>query len=47
MKSKGLDEDAAYRLLRQTAMLESRKISDVAESLLSAIDLLDTPGAEE
>jgi response regulator NasT len=47
MKSKGLDEETAYKLLRQTAMRQSRKISDVAESLLSAIDLLDTPGAEE
>jgi two-component system, response regulator / RNA-binding antiterminator len=47
MKSKGLDEDAAYKLLRQTAMRQSRKIADVAESLLSAIDLLDTPGADQ
>jgi two-component system, response regulator / RNA-binding antiterminator len=47
MKSKGLDEEAAYALLRRTAMRQSRKISDVAESLLSAIDLLDKSGAEE
>jgi two-component system, response regulator / RNA-binding antiterminator len=47
MKSKGLDEDAAYKRLRQTAMRQSRKIADVAESLLSAIDLLDTPGGDE
>ncbi|MGL4397438.1 MAG: ANTAR domain-containing response regulator [Hyphomicrobium sp.] len=44
MKTKGLNEDAAYKLLRQTAMRQSRKIADVAESLLSAIDLLDAPG---
>jgi two-component system, response regulator / RNA-binding antiterminator len=40
MKSRGLDEEAAYTLLRQTAMRQSRKIADVAESLLSTIDLL-------
>lgn len=43
MKSKGLDEDAAYALLRQTAMRQSRKISDVAESLLTAMDLMNGP----
>ncbi len=47
MKSKGLDEEAAYSLLRQTAMRQSRKIADVAESLLSSIDLLGTPGGSE
>lgn len=46
MKSKGLDEEAAYKLLRQTAMRQSRKISDVAESLLSTIDLLGSEGDE-
>lgn len=47
MKSKGLAEEDAYKLLRQTAMRQSRKIADVAEGLLSAIDLLDTPGGED
>lgn len=47
MKSKGLNEDAAYKLLRQTAMRQNRKISDVAESLLSTIDLLGTGGSDE
>ena len=47
MKSKGLDEAAAYKLLRQTAMRQSRKIADVAESLLSAIDLLEPPRGEK
>ena len=46
MRSKGLDEEAAYNLLRQTAMRQSRKIADVAESLLSAIDLLDPSDGE-
>lgn len=40
MKTKGLDEDAAYKLLRRTAMNQNRKIVDVAESLISAFDLL-------
>lgn len=46
MRAKGLDEEAAYKLLRQTAMRQSRKISDVAESLLSTIDLLDPSDGE-
>lgn len=46
MRTKGLDEDAAYKLLRQTAMRQSRKIADVAESLLSTIDLLDPSDGE-
>ena len=40
MKTKGLDEDGAYKLLRRTAMNQNRKIVDVAESLISAFDLL-------
>jgi response regulator NasT len=40
MKTKGLDEDAAYKLLRRTAMNQNRKIVEVAESLISAYDLL-------
>ena len=47
MKSKGLDEEAAYKILRQTAMRQSRKISDVAESLLSTIDLLGSSGEDK
>ena len=46
MRSKGLDEEAAYKLLRQAAMKQSRKIADVAERLLSAIDLLDPSDGE-
>lgn len=41
MKTKGLDEDAAYKLLRRTAMNQNRKIVEVAESLISAYDLLN------
>lgn len=40
MKSRGLDEEAAYALLRRTAMSKSKRIADVAESLVSTIDLL-------
>jgi response regulator NasT len=40
MKSKGLDEEAAYALLRRTAMNQNRRISEIAESLISAYDLL-------
>jgi response regulator NasT len=47
MKSKGLDEEAAYALLRKTAMRQSRRIAEVAESLLSALDLLDSTNGDE
>jgi response regulator NasT len=40
MKNRGLDEEAAYALLRRTAMSKGKRIADVAESLLSTIDLL-------
>ncbi|APH60086.1 ANTAR domain-containing response regulator [Granulibacter bethesdensis] len=46
MKSRGLSEDAAYALLRRTAMNQNRKIADIAQSLLTAADLLD-PEADE
>ncbi|AHJ65792.1 ANTAR domain-containing response regulator [Granulibacter bethesdensis] len=46
MKSRGLSEDAAYALLRRTAMNQNRKIADIAHSLLTAVDLLD-PEADE
>ncbi len=42
MKSRGLDEEAAYALLRRTAMSKGKRIGDIAESLVSAIDLLET-----
>ena len=40
MKSRGLDEEAAYALLRRTAMSKGKRIVDIAESLVSTIDLL-------
>jgi two-component system, response regulator / RNA-binding antiterminator len=45
MKSRRLSEEDAYKLLRQTAMNQNRKIVDVAQSLLTAADLLG-PGLE-
>ncbi|TIU99542.1 MAG: ANTAR domain-containing protein, partial [Mesorhizobium sp.] len=43
MRSRGLSEDAAYTLLRKTAMSQNRKISEIAQSLVTAAGLLD-PG---
>ncbi len=40
MKKRGLDEPAAYALLRKAAMDSGRKIGDVAEALLTAEKLL-------
>lgn len=40
MKTRGVDEDTAYALLRKTAMNQNRKIVDVAESLLMSASLL-------
>ncbi|MBS8261042.1 ANTAR domain-containing protein [Roseibium polysiphoniae] len=41
MKSKGISEDEAYRLLRKTAMNQSRKIIEVAQGLVIASGLLE------
>jgi response regulator NasT len=46
MKSRGLSEADAYALLRKTAMNQNRKIADIAQSLVTAADLLG-PGDEE
>ncbi|KZY39002.1 two-component system response regulator [Roseovarius sp. HI0049] len=40
MKAKGIDEDAAYALLRRTAMDQGRRVADVAEALVTASGLL-------
>lgn len=40
MRSRGLSEADAYALLRTTAMRQSRRISEVAESLITAANLL-------
>lgn len=41
MKSKKISEDEAYRLLRKTAMNQSRKIIEVAQGLVLAAGLLE------
>lgn len=40
MKAKGIDEDAAYAILRKTAMDQGRRVADVAEALVTASGLL-------
>ncbi|KUM26129.1 two-component system response regulator [Mesorhizobium loti] len=40
MKSRGLSEEAAYALLRKTAMNQNRKIAEIAQSLVTAAGLL-------
>ncbi len=40
MKARGVGEDEAYAILRKAAMDKGRKISDVAEALVTAADLL-------
>ncbi len=40
MKLKGLTEEEAYILLRSTAMREKKKISEIAQSILTASELL-------
>jgi response regulator NasT len=43
MKTRGLSEADAYGLLRKTAMNQNRKISEIAESLITAAGLLAPP----
>jgi response regulator NasT len=40
MKLKGLNEDEAYVLLRSTAMREKKKIGEIAQSIVTAAELL-------
>ena len=40
MKSRGLSEQESYALLRKTAMNQNRKISDVAQALVTTAGLL-------
>jgi two-component system, response regulator / RNA-binding antiterminator len=39
MKARSLDEDAAYALMRSTAMRQKRRLAELARSILSAADL--------
>jgi len=43
MKTRGLSEPDAYALLRKTAMNQNRKMSEIAESLITAAGLLAPP----
>lgn len=43
MKTRGLSEADAYALLRKTAMNQNRKISEIAEGLITAAGLLTPP----
>lgn len=40
MRQRGMSEDEAYKLLRQTAMQKGRKIIDVAHALVTAAEML-------
>lgn len=40
MRARGLDEDAAYALLRKTAMDQGKKLAEVAEALVMTAELL-------
>lgn len=40
MKMKGLTEDEAYVLIRSTAMREKKKIGEIAQSIVTAAELL-------
>ncbi|WP_210528723.1 ANTAR domain-containing response regulator [Rubellimicrobium arenae] len=40
MKRRNISEDEAYALLRRTAMNKNRKIAEIAQSLVTAADLL-------
>ena len=40
MKLKGLTEDEAYVLMRSTAMREKKKIADIAQSIMTAAEML-------
>jgi response regulator NasT len=40
MKLKGLTEDEAYVLMRSTAMREKKKIVDIAQSIITAAEML-------
>jgi response regulator NasT len=46
MSTRGLSEADAYALLRKTAMNQNRKISEIAESLITAASLLAPPEGE-
>ena len=40
MKQRGLDEDAAYEMLRSMAMKKNMKLADLSHQLLEAASML-------
>jgi AmiR/NasT family two-component response regulator len=44
MAARKLSEDAAYKLLREAAMNQSRRLVDVAERIIEAHELLGPKG---
>lgn len=46
MRQKGLDEAAAYRLMRESAMRQRLRLADVAQGVLTAVELLGDNGGE-
>ena len=40
MRAKGISEEEAYERMRQTAMKEQKKLVDIAQSILTAADML-------
>ena len=40
MKAKSIDEEAAYQLMRRTAMNEKKRIAEIAQSIITTAELL-------
>jgi two-component system, response regulator / RNA-binding antiterminator len=40
MKARQLNEEQAYALMRKTAMNENKRIAEIAQSIITAADLL-------
>ncbi len=47
MKARGVSEDEAYHLMRRSAMDQNRKLSEIAQSIVSAASLLGSPDSGE
>ncbi len=41
MRTRGMDEDEAYQLLRKTAMNQNRRMVDIAQSLITAAGMME------
>jgi response regulator NasT len=46
MQQQGIDEPAAYDLMRRAAMAENRRMVEIAQSIVTAAGLLDGKGTE-